>query len=92
MIPFGILAYLSVQECEDKAIQNKTRPVQNNNILPINSCTPCFASSALFLLVSVIITSLFVHFVLIQTQKVITPNINENNKTSKYKKPSKLFF
>ena len=71
---------------------NKTVSVKNYN--SFDPCKPYIASSILFLTVSVIITGAF--FMLIHSQKetykLIITNINENHKTSKHKKPSKLFF
>ena len=61
-------AHLLTEECEDvidnKTLSikkyNKTLSIKENN--SINSCTPFFASSILFLLVNAIITGLFIYF------------------------------
>ena len=61
-----------------------------------DSCKPYVALSILFLMISVTISSAFVYFYLNsrlkKNYKLIITSINENHKTSEYKKPSKLFF
>ena len=54
-------AHLLTEECEE-IIDNKTVPAKKYLNILLDSCKPFFASSLLFLLVSVIIVGLFVYF------------------------------
>ena len=73
------MAYSLVEECDKNEI------IHNKTLSSSNPCKPYVALVAL----------LFI-FMLIHAQKenykLIITNVNENNKTNKYKKPSKLFF
>ena len=75
---------------------NKSTNKDLNNLSSSDPCKPYVALSILFLKISIAISCAFVYFYLNsrpkKNYKLIVTNINENNKTTKYKKPSKLFF
>ena len=61
-----------------------------------NSCRPYAVLFIVFLILGIIISSVFVYFYLYSRSKkwykLIVTSINENYKTSEYKKPSKNLF
>ena len=94
------LAYTLVEEFDENTdkneiIHDKTLSIKEynkstnkdlNTSLSSDPCKPYIALSISFLMISVTISGVFFYFYLIIT------NINENHKTSEYKKSSKLFF
>ena len=88
---------MSIETTKNLSIReyNKSTNKDLNSSSSSDPCKPYVALSILFLMISVTINGALFIFILTHAQKnykFIITNINESNKTSKYKKLSKLFF
>ena len=102
------VAYSLVKECDknndkNEIIHNKTLPIEynkstNKDLNTSSSSDPCKPCCLIYFIFSDKHKNwrCYCLFILTHAQKkvykLIITNINENHKTSKYKKPSKLFF